>query len=886
MKSCIHLRNTFSSIITSRTRLILLLVFLGQYLFAQLTLNLSSSVSTCENNGSVTALVSGEGPFSFSISSDTGLISLNTSLSNEFVWGSLGPDLYHVTVTNTTEVRSGSIIVNGSYIQHSLDLKIEKEVSCTGLSDGIISVDVKGGNDPFEFQLYLGGYDGSASPVRTNSTGYFENLSSDLYTFAVIDSCGNQTVRTYFLDVEDPVFGFSIDTTRIACDTFGIKLKLSSFTNLQPHLFRISAPPELETSFSEQDSFTIFGSNEMALQFEVMNSCGATQRRGIVLNRIILKPIIINYDCDHFEFSVTSSGLTSPYIYQIVTFNLDTINIEEEGSFELAEYNNLYTIIAKDNCGREVIRPFVENKYSSILRWSISKNPCDLLDANVSLVLDGLAVSDVTVYFIDYPVDYMGDTVVIYNNESTNYVIRPNSAGDFVEGSYKMVLIDGCGTTDTISTLVKNEDLLMVELNYDFIPQCGDYSILNFNVISNSTQVINGDSRLYSIVDSIVYDEIMEEKDSGQYLNILPGEYIFEYQKCGLDNQFIRDTISFDTTTFPVIKTASIINCSDEDSIAIYINGEFGIPNYEYRILEGPVGDLIYPTDWQIEPLFEKVLIGDNYKVQLRDQCGAITSYDVSENLNIEPMITEDYRRCADDTIIFSIVDPLLGVEYFWELPDDKIETGQEIRLNKNEVTDTLFLETNVTGCSSANSYYVWSGECIESLPVEWLYFEGYYVDEKVILEWGTAIEIANDYFVLEKSLNLLNWQSVNITDGHGYAYEENDYIAFDTEFQSGVVYYRLKQVDWDGYYEYSSIISIEVPAQSNKLFPNPTKGQIDIIGEGKEDLYIKVIDTNGKLLLEFHNYQINIEFLPEGLYIVEAYHSSHLVLREKVIKI
>lgn len=96
------------------------------------------------------------------------------------------------------------------------------------------------------------------------------------------------------------------------------------------------------------------------------------------------------------------------------------------------------------------------------------------------------------------------------------------------------------------------------------------------------------------------------------------------------------------------------------------------------------------------------------------------------------------------------------------------------------------------------------------SLPIELLYFKGKNVDDYNLLYWSTATEMNNDYFTIEKSYDGYSFHIIDYLEGAGHSTHELYYEYHDYHLQPFIIYYRLKQTDYDGKYEYSDIISID----------------------------------------------------------------------------
>lgn len=114
-----------------------------------------------------------------------------------------------------------------------------------------------------------------------------------------------------------------------------------------------------------------------------------------------------------------------------------------------------------------------------------------------------------------------------------------------------------------------------------------------------------------------------------------------------------------------------------------------------------------------------------------------------------------------------------------------------------------------------------WSGtnSCTGGLmPVELLYFVGECKDNSVQLNWGTASEENNSHFEVERAMaagSNLQWETIGRVQGAGNSSTFRNYEFIDTELPAAhyllpTVYYRLKQVDYDGKYEYFGPISVK----------------------------------------------------------------------------
>ncbi|MCO5247397.1 MAG: T9SS type A sorting domain-containing protein [Chitinophagales bacterium] len=141
------------------------------------------------------------------------------------------------------------------------------------------------------------------------------------------------------------------------------------------------------------------------------------------------------------------------------------------------------------------------------------------------------------------------------------------------------------------------------------------------------------------------------------------------------------------------------------------------------------------------------------------------------------------------------------------------------------------------------------------ALPIELIYFTATSEDCKVLTQWATASELNNDYFEVQRSYNAKGWETIATMSGNGTTNLRHDYTYVDQEVQSGLVYYRLKQTDFDGTVATHKIVSVNVigcDETSIRLYPNPTSSLLRVEIKGKDLLktQFNVISTDGRLMM------------------------------------
>ena len=160
-------------------------------------------------------------------------------------------------------------------------------------------------------------------------------------------------------------------------------------------------------------------------------------------------------------------------------------------------------------------------------------------------------------------------------------------------------------------------------------------------------------------------------------------------------------------------------------------------------------------------------------------------------------------------------------------------------------------------------------------LPVELLYFYAEKAENDALLSWETATEIDNNYFDIEWSTNGIEFTKIGQVHGAGTTNDITHYDFLHTSPAQGLNYYRLKQVDFNGKFEYTNILSIEFENTKTEyqIFPNPATDYIVIDGMDEGEM-VQIFNVNGQLVKSFYQnvsaQQINISDLASGTYFIK----------------
>ncbi len=140
----------------------------------------------------------------------------------------------------------------------------------------------------------------------------------------------------------------------------------------------------------------------------------------------------------------------------------------------------------------------------------------------------------------------------------------------------------------------------------------------------------------------------------------------------------------------------------------------------------------------------------------------------------------------------------------------------------------------------------------INPLPVEFLSFSGKANNNNVELKWITSSEVNSDFYEVQRSSDGKVFTKIGVVPAKGYSSQLVDYSYTDKQALHGISYYRLRQVDRDGQYTFTSIATINMVNSAMTIYPNPVTGRsINMIipDTDSEFLEARVCDISGKTL-------------------------------------
>lgn len=180
----------------------------------------------------------------------------------------------------------------------------------------------------------------------------------------------------------------------------------------------------------------------------------------------------------------------------------------------------------------------------------------------------------------------------------------------------------------------------------------------------------------------------------------------------------------------------------------------------------------------------------------------------------------------------------------------------------------------------------------LTALPVDLLSFDAVAQESTIQLDWKTANEYNNEGFEIERrSETERTFTAIGEIPATNLLQDINNYSFVDKEVRPGMqYYYRLRQNDLDGQFEYSEIRAAKIDGTKFEIqvYPNPVRdelfGLLNLVSSSETEL--RLLDLNGRVLKEQivsgNEFVMNLEELPAGVYVLKARHDNG----EEIIKL
>jgi hypothetical protein len=163
-------------------------------------------------------------------------------------------------------------------------------------------------------------------------------------------------------------------------------------------------------------------------------------------------------------------------------------------------------------------------------------------------------------------------------------------------------------------------------------------------------------------------------------------------------------------------------------------------------------------------------------------------------------------------------------------------------------------------------------------LPIELLSFDARQQGQAALLTWRTASEKDNDYMAVERSADGRAWAEIGRVAGAGTTAIPQDYRFTDEKPLLGLNYYRLRQVDFDGSYEYHRTVALDFRLEGRpgwQVYPSLARSwlRVRLDAPGPQEAQVLIVNMQGQALWQgqlpagTEELEIDLARLPAGLY-------------------
>jgi hypothetical protein len=222
---------------------------------------------------------------------------------------------------------------------------------------------------------------------------------------------------------------------------------------------------------------------------------------------------------------------------------------------------------------------------------------------------------------------------------------------------------------------------------------------------------------------------------------------------------------------------------------------------------------------------------------------------------------------------------------------------GSVLVTNLDDTKDYYFKIATYSGSGASRNYQVQTdiqnSADDSNLPVELLNFTAQGTANGTKLFWATATEINNHYFQIEKSEDAVFFHEIGRVDGAGNSNMQMDYNYTDTENLNKKVYYRLRQVDFDGSVSYSQVITVDQASASASIdyvFVDDAALNM-IVNTVSTQSTLRVMNMAGQVVREItlngsmnHQLRLSKSSLPKGLYLITLEDGQNRTVKKVVL--
>jgi len=202
---------------------------------------------------------------------------------------------------------------------------------------------------------------------------------------------------------------------------------------------------------------------------------------------------------------------------------------------------------------------------------------------------------------------------------------------------------------------------------------------------------------------------------------------------------------------------------------------------------------------------------------------------------------------------------------------------------------------------SDFSPFNLGSGSTNNALPIDLLSFHTICSHDVVDVDFSVVSQVNNDYFLVERSVDAMDWEVVGQIEGAGNSNTQMDYTFVDANPISNLSYYRLTQVDYDGksktFYPVSTTCGGSTGGLPIDVYPNPAWNEVtvemDLDNFQGDNVYYTLTDATGKAVISdyvqldkgFNKQKLDISKLPNGVYILRFNQTKDHIKETRIVK-
>ena len=833
---------------------------------ASVTASILSKVNpTCPSNGSVTigSNANGIATSNYQITAAPPGITLSSQSSNLFT--SLLPGNYTFKVTCGSSFATVNTTLTTTYVQLTANTTVSN--TCVNFTrGGTITVTAANGNAPYTYSV-----------LKTTNANYTDNLSvygsnnvfnttdSGAFQIRVKDACGNFITKTVIIEPSSPGFKLSpyyvLFNQACASGNVSLEFDILDLYNVSHWIGNIDGGLKFDVykkgtgcvrgAFISSQTLPQSSSTQQlvipenqSVYIRVTNICGDTM---VTCYNYPTTPLIFStywyptmsgcatvtapngYLNIIFDYSAYGKG---PISYALKTLSGTTIR---PATFDSTSFNSLiygtYVVIGTDACGKiakDTIYPPALGSNVDFSGWT---------------GLECITQTGTFSYsaFINGYVQDLQHAIVTITSGPSNVGTVGNFVGNLpviqfqnmVSGTYTASIISACANKTVTFTIDATEPVLIQSLNVTTQQACNNGGVIYANLNYNGQGVT-----FYNLYNNS--NVLLATNSSGNFTSLSAGTYVVKAQiefgsQCGNYFYTINKTIIIYPDGAPpqVIKKVGLI-CEDINGLptttgkAIIKQAGAGPFKIEIKKTVEPDANYVLKTTNSINSFtINGLLPYENYRVRITDACGNTALTDIAIGQLQQLTATNSQAPCVGIEYILSAPD-FINATYSWKLNGVIISTDRELIFPSYSNANNGSYECTIAigdGCVTRTFTSILTGTC-GVLPVKLESLIASAKDCNVQVKWLVSQEINASRYEVERS------NSGNKFEKIGEVFASNNvgsanYALEDKTPLIGTSFYRIKMIDKNGTYNYSSIVTVKNVCMASEksilLYPNPT---------------------------------------------------------------